>query len=134
MRHCIRPCWPGGPVPAGFSGSRRRARDLDWKPWRSLAVQDHGRQKPLDSLAWETWRMIGNRASFADPESGQKLDATALYLSMLLDWQGWDKQPSPHSLPGHRANPHQMPGLGMGVCTAMSRYAPRPPDKWDRCP
>ena len=53
--------------------------DFDWKPWRSLAVQDGGRQKPLDSLAWETWRMIGNRASLADPQSGQVLDATAMY-------------------------------------------------------
>ncbi len=107
--------------------------DLDWKPWRSLAVQDGGRQKPLDSLAWETGRMIGNRTSLADPESGQVLDATAMYLSMLLDWQGWDTQPSPHSLPGHRANPHQMPA-SMGACTGMSQNAPRQPDKWDRCP
>ncbi len=107
--------------------------DSDWKPWRSLAVQDGGRQKPLDSLAWETWRMIGNRTSLTDPQSGQVLDATAMYLSMLLDWQGWDQQPSPHRLPAPGENPHQMPA-SMGVCTGMSQAAAHQPDKWDRCP
>jgi ABC-type transport system involved in cytochrome c biogenesis permease subunit len=91
--------------------------EFDWKPWRSLAVQDGGRQKPLDSLAWETWRLIGNRSSFADPDTGQPLDATALYLSMLMDWQGWDRgAKSPAA----------------GTCTATHASHSYAPDKWDQ--
>jgi cytochrome c-type biogenesis protein CcsB len=86
---------------------------FDWKPWRSLAVQDGGRYKPLDTLAWETLRTLCNRASFVDPDSGEKLDATALYLTMLLEWQGWDQ--------GSAANPHGM----------MKNPHAGTPDKWD---
>ena len=55
---------------------------FDWKPWRYLPVQDGGRRKPLDTLAWETFRSISNRAGFTEspdrPESrrhGLLLDA-----------------------------------------------------------
>ena len=64
---------------------------FDWNAWRSLPVQDGGRQKPLDSLAWETWRLLGNRVSFTDPETNQSLDATAFYLATMLDSPTWDK-------------------------------------------
>jgi ABC-type transport system involved in cytochrome c biogenesis permease subunit len=101
-------------------------QDYDWKAWRALPVQDGGRQKPLDSLARETWRMIANRTRFVDPETGQKLDATGLYLVLLLDWQGWDKPLTPHHMPGNA-----MPGAG--VCTATGQAAARQPDRWDRC-
>jgi cytochrome c-type biogenesis protein CcsB len=68
------------------------ARDgFDWKPWRRLAVQDGGRYKPLDTLAWETLRTLCNRASLVDPESGETLEATAAYLAMLFEWPGWDQ-------------------------------------------
>lgn len=87
--------------------------DFDWKPWRQLAVLDGGRAKPLDTLAWETLRMLCNRASFTDPESGQKLDPTALYLSLVFDYQA-----APAT-----ANPH---GFG------PSRRSLQNPDKWDR--
>lgn len=46
--------------------------DFDWAVWRSLPVQDGGRQKPLDSLAWETWRLLGNRVSFTDPHRARR--------------------------------------------------------------
>ncbi len=71
-------------------------QQFDWNAWRSLPVQDGGRQKPLDSLAWETWRLLGNRVSFTDPETNQALDATAFYVATLLDSPTWDKNlPSP---------------------------------------
>ena len=79
---------------------------------------DGGRKKPLDSLAWETARMIGNRASFADPETGQKLDATGLYLAMLLDWQGWD----------HPAAEH----MTVDMDSHGAYFVTHQPDKWDR--
>ena len=110
-----------------FAGDRKRqtaAEEFDWKPWRSLPVQDHGRQKPLDSLAWETWRMIGNRSRFVRSADGRKLDATALYLSVLLDWPGWEKPLDPHSAPG---KPPSRIRPGMGAWPAHVCHVPARP-------
>jgi cytochrome c-type biogenesis protein CcsB len=93
---------------------------FDWTAWRYLPVLDGGRKKPLDSLAWETARLIGNRAGFADPETGQKLDATGLYLAMLLDWQGWDHTPAGH--------------VSVDMQSHSAYYISHQPDKWDRAP
>ncbi len=77
-------------------GASAPDQQFDWNAWRALPVQDGGRQKPLDSLAWETWRLLGNRISFTDPETNQSLDATAFYVATLLDSPTWDKKlPSP---------------------------------------
>ena len=103
MRNCILALLVLSALGRPAGAETAAAESFDWKPWRSLAVQDHGRQKPLDSLAWETWRLIANRTSFTDPETGQKLDPTALYLSMLLDWRPGEKQPNPHSTAGKAA-------------------------------
>jgi cytochrome c-type biogenesis protein CcsB len=62
--------------------------------------------------------MIGNRAGLADPKTGQKLDATALYLVMLLDWQGWD-----HPATGH---------MTVDVDSHAAYFIVHQPDKWDR--
>ena len=79
-------------------------QQFDWNAWRSLPVQDGGRQKPLDSLAWETWRLLGNRVSFTDPETNQSLDATAFYVATMLDSPTWDKKlPSPSGRGAGRA-------------------------------
>ncbi len=75
------------PLAAFAEGSQA---SFDWESWRRLAVQDGGRYKPLDTLAWETLRTLCNRASLVDPESGEKLDATAAYLTLLFEWPGWD--------------------------------------------
>jgi cytochrome c-type biogenesis protein CcsB len=80
------------------------ARGADWRQWRSLPVLDRGRQKPLDTLARETLRTITGRSSVADPESGETLDATAAYLTMLFDWRA--DRPAPAA----GMNPH---GAGM---------------------
>jgi len=74
---------------AAFAEGAREG--FDWKPWRRLAVQDGGRYKPLDTLAWETLRTLCNRASLVDPESGETLEATAAYLALLFEWPGWDQ-------------------------------------------
>ena len=98
-----------GRSPASIGGSGDR-----------LPVQDGGRQKPLDTLAWETFRTISNKSSFTDPETQQKLDPTALYLSCCL-----------------RAGN----GIARRVLTACraARVArcsrpPHKPDAWDREP
>ena len=57
---------------------------FDWQPWQSLATQDGGRVKPLDSLAWETLRLVANRRSLTDPDTGQKLDAVQSYSGAPL--------------------------------------------------
>ena len=75
-------------------GASSPDQQFDWNAWRSLPVQDGGRQKPLDSLAWETWRLLGNRVSFTDPETNQSLDATAFYVATMLDSPTWDKKPA----------------------------------------
>ncbi len=95
---------------------------FDWDQWRYLPVQDGGRAKPLDTLAWETCRMLSNRTRITDPANGQTLDAATLYLVMLLDWQGWDQEgaakPNPHAA-GHPP-------------TASSYDRGHRPDKWDQ--
>jgi ABC-type transport system involved in cytochrome c biogenesis permease subunit len=63
---------------------------VNWEQWRELPVQNGGRHKPLDTLAWETLRLTSNRGNFHDGETGRQLDPTVLYLSMFFDWQGWD--------------------------------------------
>ncbi len=93
------------------------ASSIDWDQWRHMPVQNGGRQKPLDTLAWETLRRLCNRGSFVDPETDSKLSPTALYLAMIFDWQGWDKPQS------HRAMSDTHP--------QMAYYNNHEPDKWD---
>ncbi|MBC8870251.1 MAG: cytochrome c biogenesis protein CcsA [Planctomycetes bacterium] len=100
--------------------SARESEVFNWNQWRHLPVQEGGRGKPFDTLAWETLRLLSNRASFTDPETGQKLDANTFYLAILFDWQGWDKPADPHSSSG-------MPWRG-------SYFHLHQPDKWDRAP
>jgi cytochrome c-type biogenesis protein CcsB len=88
----------------------------NWDQWRNLPVQDGGRQKPLDTLAWETFRSLSNRTRFADPQTGEPLDSTALYLAMLLEWPGWDRPLNPQATDAE---------LRAGY------FAARQPDKWD---
>jgi cytochrome c-type biogenesis protein CcsB len=66
--------------------------EFDWGQWRDVPVQNGGRRKPLDTLAWETLRLVGNRSSLTDPETGERLNATAAYLTLIFDWQGWDHE------------------------------------------
>jgi cytochrome c-type biogenesis protein CcsB len=93
---------------------------FDWQAWGYLATQDGGRQKPLDSLAWETLRTLSNRKSLSDPDTGRRLGAVQLYLTLLFDWQGWDQpRTGGAELTGHPASKYF--GLHQG-------------DKWDRLP
>jgi len=95
-------------------------RAFDFQPWQHLAVQDGGRQKPLDTLAWETLRSLSNRAALADPVTGEKLRPTAFYLALIFDRQPGDKPAGSHAMAG--AGPHS------------GHFATHAPDKWDRLP
>src|SRR6516165_968834 len=96
------------------------ASDFDWRRWRDLPVQSGGRRKPLDTLTWETVRLISNQTKFADPETDEPLNATALYLSMLFDWQGWDHVGRDRLMMVNDWRPHY--------------YQLHQPDKWDNAP
>jgi cytochrome c-type biogenesis protein CcsB len=93
---------------------------FDWAQWNYLPVLEGGRQKPLDTLAWETLRTLCNRGSFAEPDTGQKLDPTTFYLAILFDWQGWDQ---PESLSAYGS-----------AGARMAYFKLHQPDKWDQAP
>ena len=149
-------CLAGSTFAASSPGQQ-----FDWNAWRSLPVQDGGRQKPLDSLAWETWRLLGNRVSFTDPETHRPLDATAFYLATMLDSPAWDKTfvvppsggpqagvpPSggahagvPPSGGSHAGNataaapPAHAPSMMDGHHGHLPARAGTPADKWDAMP
>ena len=92
----------------------------DWDQWRRLPVVDGGRYKPLDTLAWETLRVVANRGSFPDPKTDKKLQPTPLYLTMLLEWKGWDKTADSN---GRSTMP-----------TAGDYFADHEADRWDKSP
>jgi cytochrome c-type biogenesis protein CcsB len=93
---------------------------FDWNLWRSLPVHNGGRQQPLDTLARETLRTIANRGSLADPVTKQRADPTALYLSLLFDWRGWE-----HPDRGH---------LELVTDWHPLYFHLHEPDKWDHAP
>jgi len=120
-------------------GASSPDEQFDWNAWRSLPVQDGGRQKPLDSLAWETWRLLGNRVRFTDPETNQTLDATALYVATMLDSPTWDKRPTGvPALAGIRAKAEitgaKMPAKAGTPATCSGGTAAEGCDKWDAMP
>jgi ABC-type transport system involved in cytochrome c biogenesis permease subunit len=101
-------------------GGEKEVAAFEWGQWQSLPVQDGGRRKPLDTLARETFRTISNKSSFSDPQMQQKLDPTALYLTLFFTGQGWDRPASPHGMPSAEGCPGQ-----------PAKYQP---DAWDREP
>lgn len=104
-------------------GSAASDAPYDWAAWEHLAVQDGGRCKPMDSLAWETLRLVANRGSFDDPDTSEKLTPVAVYLSMLFDWQGWNK--------ADEASTAGSPHAGHGSAGAPY-FEKHEPDKWDQ--
>ena len=81
---------------AASAASAGETTAFDWNAWRNLPVLDNGRHKPFDTLAKETTRTICNSGSVADPESGEKLDYMAFYLTALFQWEGEIKAPAHH--------------------------------------
>lgn len=68
------------------------AAAIDWQLWQKVPIQSGGRQKPLDTLAWETLLLTSNSASVIDSGTGRQLNPTALYLTLLFEWTGWDHE------------------------------------------
>jgi len=88
--------------------------------WRYLPVLGGGRHKPLDTLARDSVWAITGQTSVADPESGQTVEPTALYLEMVLQRQDW----------GPAADPH----VAGGLSELAAYFASHEPDKWDEAP
>jgi ABC-type transport system involved in cytochrome c biogenesis permease subunit len=98
-----------------------KPRNFDWSVWQYLPVQDGGRQKPLDTLAWEMSRLLANRTSFVAPDTGEKLSPTAFYLAVILEWPGWDQAASPQKAAHHGMHGGMFP-------------PPVEADAWDKTP
>ncbi|MDD4934095.1 MAG: cytochrome c biogenesis protein CcsA, partial [Methylacidiphilaceae bacterium] len=65
-------------------------------PWErdfaQIAVQDHGRKKPLTSFASESCLLLTGKQSVVLPNQG-KMEALPLLLSLWLSPDGWAKEP-----------------------------------------
>ena len=65
----------------------RAGPELD--PLRTIAIQDGGRVKPLDTFARETARRVSGATPFTGGESVKGMDPTEWILAMLSDPQHW---------------------------------------------
>ena len=72
--------FPGNAQPAWESG------------FAQIAIQDHGRKKPLTSFASESALLLSGKPSIVLPERG-KMQALPLLLALWFSPQGWEKEP-----------------------------------------
>lgn len=90
-----------------LSPAETSANDREWNAWRLLPVQDGGRIKPFDSLARDMLRTMTGRESIRDSNTGEGLEPVAAYLTLVLEWQGWDGPTRTESVHVQRpANPY----------------------------
>jgi cytochrome c-type biogenesis protein CcsB len=69
------------------------ADDLDFSALKYLAVQKDGRKKPLDTVAIETVEKLTGKKTFTDPETGRRMPAMDVMVSMWLQTRDWSKVP-----------------------------------------
>jgi len=67
-------------------------RDLDFKQWGVLAIQDGGRRKPIDTFARETLIRVTGRSTYTD-KTGRKWEPNDFVLSALLETHDWKNEP-----------------------------------------
>jgi cytochrome c-type biogenesis protein CcsB len=67
-------------------------RDLDFKEWGLLAIQDSGRRKPLDTFARETLIRLTGRSTYTD-KTGRKWQPNDIVLSAQLETHDWKNEP-----------------------------------------
>jgi cytochrome c-type biogenesis protein CcsB len=73
---------------AGWTGT-----DLELEPLRTLAVQDGGRLKPLDTFARETARRVAGAKAFTGGESVEGLDPVEWIVAMVAEPDRWRAEP-----------------------------------------
>src|SRR5437867_7490659 len=62
-------------------------------PLRTIAIQDGGRLKPLDTFARETARRVSGAVPFTGGESVRGLDPMEWLLAMMADPARWRQEP-----------------------------------------
>ena len=62
-------------------------------PLRTIAIQDGGRLKPLDTFARETARRVSGAVPFTGGESVKGLDPVEWLVAMMADPQRWREEP-----------------------------------------
>src|SRR5438552_12284139 len=75
-----------GPIELADTGG------LDFKPFGLLAIQDHGRRKPMDTFANQTLVRLTGRSTYTD-KAGRKWTANDFLLSALLETHDWKYEP-----------------------------------------
>jgi cytochrome c-type biogenesis protein CcsB len=66
--------------------------ELNYEQFGTLAIQDGGRRKPIDTFARESLIRISGRASYRD-KAGRAWDASDFVLSALLETHDWQSEP-----------------------------------------
>jgi cytochrome c-type biogenesis protein CcsB len=69
------------------------AGGLDFTGLREVAVQKDGRKKPLDTVALETVQKLTGKRWFTDPDTGRKMPAVEVLVSMWLEARDWSDAP-----------------------------------------
>ena len=67
-------------------------RELDFRQFGLLAIQEGGRRKPIDTFARETLIKLTGRSSYTD-KSGRNWRATDFLLSALTETHDWKSEP-----------------------------------------
>jgi len=67
-------------------------RELNFKQFGLLAIQDGGRRKPIDTFAKETLIRITGRSTYTD-KAGRKWRPNDFALSALLETRDWKNEP-----------------------------------------
>ena len=98
--------------------STQASDDWNWERWRYLPVQHGGRQKPLETLARETFQLVSHRQDLQEPDTREELDPVATYLTMLFEWQGWNQEADPK----------------LALYGTSMYFVNHDADRWDRAP
>src|SRR6059058_3192734 len=67
-------------------------RQLDFKEFGLLAIQDNGRRKPIDTFARQTLIQLTGRSSFTD-KAGRHWTPNDFLLSAVLETRDWKEEP-----------------------------------------
>src|SRR5207302_563388 len=67
-------------------------RQLDFKEFGLLAIQDNGRRKPIDTFARQTLIQLTGRSTYTD-KAGRHWTPNDFLLSTVLETRDWKEEP-----------------------------------------
>jgi cytochrome c-type biogenesis protein CcsB len=70
-----------------------RADELNFNEASRIVVQNAGRKKPLDTFAAESLQTISGRRTFKDPQTGQRMEAVDVMISIWSGARDWKTTP-----------------------------------------